>query len=778
MEKSKVLSYIQRHLKFRSKLFNRLMLSYVAVIAISLVVYFSMYRYAFTNVYKLVLTSGREAQANAGIQIENVLDEIDTLLAQMSNDSEITSFKPSSNALNSSEYISLYMVQHSIQKYRLTNSIIENLILYYPEADVVCSSSTASARTLNAYSVDFGYESLPYGEWKQRQKDVRYSMMWPEMLLNNGPDELSSSQNRRNVISLVRRFPVNHVGKTVSVATVQIRTKTLDDLLHAGMLAQGAVSFLYSDTDGTIIYRCKLDDGDSFAPEEVMNILGDGEEVRIGGRKKVAFKTEIKGSNLVCLTMFDLNTMMASTTRHKSILIGVLLAVLALEFVYAFVITRFNYRPIRDILHDLPEDHPDSLDELTAIRMSISRMNNESEEIRMQLSEQQQTIRDLCLGRLLGLEPGLDGFDAEQSGLPAACRAHFVFVIYFSSKDLRESGVPSAREDIAALQQKMEERHIAKSIIRMDYFTNTSAFILSASDMKSIRKSISALTGVLEETFRENKSLLTVGIGLPTDNLKQISRSFSEARLAAQEAKLLNRHVVMYEDVGSRQETYDYSSEMEQSLIDNMIAGNGDKSIGIINNVYWKVRESSASSYRLQLLLNEIYGTLLKVRQQYQLQLPTSERQFYLLLNEIEFNTNLYQRYMSVLQAVRYYCEQVQSSTASGAPTLCQRVTEYIDKHYMDSNLCLDSIAAEFHVSPKYLSRHFKENTNCYISAFITNTRMKQACLLLKDRSISIPDLTGMCGYANINTFYKAFKRYWGMSPGAFRGSMDDRKGE
>ena len=756
---------------FRSKLFVRLMLSYIAVIAISLLVYFCMYNYASNKIYKLVLTSGQEAQINAGIQIDSMFSEIDTLLVQMSNDSSITGFNPVDNQLDSNEYLSLYKLQHALQRYIQTNSNIENLILYYPESDVVCSNRIASARAKNAYSVDYGYVSFGYEQWKRQQEEVRYASVWPAMRLTN--------EKRPEVVSYVKRFPVNHLGRNRAIVTVQIRAERLNKLLHTSMLAQGTASCIYNGADGSTIYSCECPGTDPIWPKDVRNMQGTGEEARFSDRKRVVFNTPLKAGNLVCLTAFDLNTLMSDSSRDREILIGILLLALLLELLYAFVASRWSYRPIRDIMNVLPDARPmHGDDEYAAIRSSISRMNDESEEIRMRLSDQQQTIRELCLGRLLGLEPGLDNFDSIQSGVPASCKAHLVFVVYFSSRDVQTNGVPSAREDIGALRLRLAQKHVAESVICMDYFTNSSAFILSDRDMESIRASMSALTEILEERISEDRPSLYVGIGLPTDNLKQISRSFSEARLAAQEARLLNRHVILYEDVESRQETYDYSAEMELSLEKNMIAGNFEKAIGIINNVYWKVRESSVSANRLQLLLNEIYGTLLKVRQQNHLPKPVAEREFYLLLNEIEFNTNLYQRYMSILQAVRYYCEQVSQSQTASTPSLCQRVTEYIDKNYTDSNLCLDSIAEEFGVSSKYLSRHFKEQTNCQISTFITNTRMKQACLLLKDKKINISEMAGMCGYANTNTFYKAFKRYWGMSPGAFRGSMDDRKGE
>lgn len=94
-----------------------------------------------------------------------------------------------------------------------------------------------------------------------------------------------------------------------------------------------------------------------------------------------------------------------------------------------------------------------------------------------------------------------------------------------------------------------------------------------------------------------------------------------------------------------------------------------------------------------------------------------------------------------------------------------QRVKQYIDSNYLN-RITLEETAARFYVSKEYLSKVFKMDTGDSFSGYVTGLKMKKAEeLLLVDR-IPIKDISQMTGYADPSHFYKAFKKYYGMTPG------------
>ena len=92
---------------------------------------------------------------------------------------------------------------------------------------------------------------------------------------------------------------------------------------------------------------------------------------------------------------------------------------------------------------------------------------------------------------------------------------------------------------------------------------------------------------------------------------------------------------------------------------------------------------------------------------------------------------------------------------------------------YMRSNfagrLTLEFLAAHVHLSREYLSRYFKKYTGKTISEFLLEIRMSKAKEMLRTSSHSITDIAAYCGYPSVANFQKAFKKFVGMLPSAYR---------
>ena len=93
------------------------------------------------------------------------------------------------------------------------------------------------------------------------------------------------------------------------------------------------------------------------------------------------------------------------------------------------------------------------------------------------------------------------------------------------------------------------------------------------------------------------------------------------------------------------------------------------------------------------------------------------------------------------------------------------RGVQYIQENYADPSLAVSSMAAAFHLSGKYLSQLFKEQTGSKISAFIEQKRIDLACRLLRSTTLSVSEVGVASGYALTHTFRVAFKRSLGVTP-------------
>ncbi len=69
----------------------------------------------------------------------------------------------------------------------------------------------------------------------------------------------------------------------------------------------------------------------------------------------------------------------------------------------------------------------------------------------------------------------------------------------------------------------------------------------------------------------------------------------------------------------------------------------------------------------------------------------------------------------------------------------------------------------------EHLSRVFRKVTGSMISEFIISKRINYACILLRDKEISINDVVLRSGFTNTGTFYSNFKKKTGQSPERYR---------
>lgn len=84
----------------------------------------------------------------------------------------------------------------------------------------------------------------------------------------------------------------------------------------------------------------------------------------------------------------------------------------------------------------------------------------------------------------------------------------------------------------------------------------------------------------------------------------------------------------------------------------------------------------------------------------------------------------------------------------------------------------LEALASQFQLSPRQLSRRFKQVTGHTMGQYQQNLRCLEARELLKTTNMSIADIALAIGYYDVSHFGRIFNKHCGQSPSAYRNKV------
>ncbi|MDA3812139.1 MAG: AraC family transcriptional regulator [Spirochaetaceae bacterium] len=97
-------------------------------------------------------------------------------------------------------------------------------------------------------------------------------------------------------------------------------------------------------------------------------------------------------------------------------------------------------------------------------------------------------------------------------------------------------------------------------------------------------------------------------------------------------------------------------------------------------------------------------------------------------------------------------------------PKPLKKALTYIAENY-HNQLQLTSVADECLVTGSYLSRLFSEHLDTKFIDYVNRYRINQAVILLRDKNISIKEVSYLVGYQDPNYFSRIFRKFMGFSP-------------
>lgn len=135
------------------------------------------------------------------------------------------------------------------------------------------------------------------------------------------------------------------------------------------------------------------------------------------------------------------------------------------------------------------------------------------------------------------------------------------------------------------------------------------------------------------------------------------------------------------------------------------------------------------------------------------------------LLHNIQCATTISQIVEQIQQELTLFFDRVEVLDV----TPFAKLKTYLDEHFSEPEISVQSVAHALNFTPNYLCMLFKKNLDTTITQYLTELRISKARELLSQTSLRLYDIALQSGYTDGKYFTRVFTKALGVSPRQYR---------
>lgn len=289
-------------------------------------------------------------------------------------------------------------------------------------------------------------------------------------------------------------------------------------------------------------------------------------------------------------------------------------------------------------------------------------------------------------------------------------------------------------------------------------------------------EAVDRLEGLIDHLQKETHQGVTVGLGRSYPALTHLADSYREACMAAGYRYLYGSgRLFSFAEVQAVERTdYNYFYDLHQHVIfDDLRRGAFSALRKDLNQLIAEFRRAELGPEFLQIIV----GNLLLLTSMTLTELGYDARGILglnlppvLAVQRVETLDDLEERLWEMFAHIQTHVEQRQTSLNE---KVIEEIRRYLDQHFA-TEISLSAIAAQYKLSPSYLSMLFTERTGQNFSDYLTTRRIQKAKELLKHTDMKIYEISAAVGYHDSFYFSNCFKKIVGRTPSDYRAGADE----
>jgi len=739
---------------FKSKLFLKYIWSYLFILLIPLIfMTVLIYKNAVTNLRTEIEQSRLAQLTQAKVVIDGRMKELSEIATRISYDNRLTNYEVH-NSVTNRESI------QALDQYKATSAIMDEIYLYFHGDDKIYSSK--GLNDFNVFTTNTHFKTWNKVALFRDLNHVKYPTIRPTDTVSN------SNGVQKSMLAYLIPITPNSSNPYATVMYL-INESELSNLVDSILGNYEGQTYIL-DNEGRVLVNNRQ--GNVLSSDDTSSMLDDikpGIEERvISGvdHSIVAVKSESNGWTYV--TIMPNSQFFSSVVHIRSFMLLLFIIVVIVGAAIALLLARMQYQPISMLAHfasdksDPDQGNRTAGNELERIRTALQEYSSKVD-LQEPFARHHFLTMLLKFGHAQSLTPELhEAFNLEFN------RSHY-FVMVIGWDEDEHNDIQEYQEMIALLTQiefpELSAHGYAVELSRMDQLGLIINFDLE--DESAQFAHIRLITEAVHANLLEGFDIVpTIGVGSAYTSFDQLNQSYIEA-CSAFELRSTERGSVNYFDKLSTlpEHTYWLPSNLLMKLSQSLKQGSYDVAAQIIHSAFVSLRSSGLSALYIRCICFDLLNTILKTVDE----LGSS----HLLVQEITTNllhsNSMDELENSLLGLASDACKQVEQNEHQVEQSIIDRIIVYIDEHYMNHALSLDTVAFEFGISPSHASRTFKEKLGINFVQYVWQKRMEEVKSQLKSTNDSIKNIITNVGYMDAPNFIRKFKKETGYTPGQYR---------
>ncbi|MDO4518717.1 MAG: response regulator [Eubacteriales bacterium] len=285
---------------------------------------------------------------------------------------------------------------------------------------------------------------------------------------------------------------------------------------------------------------------------------------------------------------------------------------------------------------------------------------------------------------------------------------------------------------------------------------------------------INRISREIQQNMKELMGMdVSIGIGVTVRSLEKLIKSYQTAEEALSRKYLLGGNLLIDME---QQETCDLSCfSLEKPLQEFAYAiktGKKEEMELMLAKMEQAIKDAFLSEEQVGIYLQKIIQSAVTVSKQMVGDFTSLlKQQDKVVLKVLEQKS-----FQLALQAVKEYVqavfEELQKISGSSGQRQALLAMDYIQTHYMEQDLSLNSVCSYLNISTSYFSTIFKEETGETFTEVLIRTRMDKAKELLSNTTLKNYEIAEMVGFSDPHYFGISFKKATGKTPTEYAKEM------